>query len=335
MIKAFISGCAGQALSGEEISFYSEQQPWGLILFRRNCGDPEQLTALVASFREAVGRADAPVLIDQEGGRVQRLRPPHWASFPPQKRYGDLYKVDPQRGREAAYLGASLIGHQLRSMGITVNCLPLLDVLTDKTVDAIGDRAYGVEPEMVAVLGKETCEGLLAGGVLPVLKHLPGHGRATVDSHLELPCVEAELDELIGVDFAPFEALSSYPLAMTAHIRFPKLDPHNPATQSREIIENVIRGRFGFSGCLMTDDISMEALGGDMRERASHSFAAGCDIVLHCNGEMDQMRMVADAAPELSGISDRRCREALGRLPDAQEVDLEATQARFRQLMGD
>ncbi len=335
MIKAFISGCAGEALTADEISFFAEHQPWGLILFRRNCASPDQVRALVSAFREAVGRADAPVLIDQEGGRVQRLRPPHWPSFPPQKRFGDLYRVDPGRGREAAWLGARLIAHELRELGITVDCLPLLDVVCETTVDAIGDRAYGSDPAAVAVLGRETAEGLLAGGVLPVLKHLPGHGRATVDSHLELPVVDASMDDLVACDFAPFVALSGYPLAMTAHIRFPEIDPVAPATQSALVIDTIIRGRFGFQGCLMSDDISMKALGGDIRERSALTFAAGCDLVLHCNGEIEDMRALAEVAPLLTGSSARRCREALAFVDPrrGEDFDIEAARARFRVLV--
>lgn len=337
MTKAFISGCAGQTLTEDEISFYREAQPWGLILFRRNCGDPEQLRDLVAGFRDAVGREDAPVLIDQEGGRVQRLRPPHWPGFPPQKRYGDLYRIDPSRGREAAYLGARLIAHELTELGINVDCLPLADVLTPATVDAIGDRAYGADPHEVAVLGRETSEGLLAGGVLPVVKHLPGHGRATVDSHLVLPRVEEPLETLEEIDFAPFRELKDYPLAMTAHICFPAIDPQFPATQSREIIETIIRGKIGFKGCLMTDDIGMKALGGDIRERAGLAFAAGCDLVLHCNGEFQEMVALGQMAPELSGNAAARCREALVWLQrrEPAEFDREAAWARFRTLLGE
>ncbi|WP_417670476.1 beta-N-acetylhexosaminidase [Roseibium sp.] len=335
MTKAFVSGCAGLALSEAETGFLSREDPWGLILFRRNCDTPDQVRALVQDFRNAVGRDDAPVLIDQEGGRVQRLRPPHWPKYPPQQVFGDLYRSDPTRGRNAARLGARLIAHDLHELGITVNCLPLLDVQFPQTVDAIGDRAYADRADVIEDLGRETCEGLLAGGVLPVLKHLPGHGRATVDSHLELPRVGASRADLEQVDFLPFERLRNYPLAMTAHILFEDIDPNTPATQSREIIETVIRGRIGFSGCLMSDDISMKALGGNMRERCEATFAAGCDLVLHCNGELDQMQAVADVAPRLSGLTQLRCRQALVALkePDP-SFDVERVRAEFRMLLG-
>lgn len=333
MTKAFISGCAGLRLTADEKAFFTREDPWGLILFRRNCDHPEQVAALTAEFRAAVGRQNAPVLIDQEGGRVMRLRPPHWPAFPPQKLFGDLYRADPGRGREAAWLGARLIAHELLALGINVDCLPLLDVSQPGMVDAIGDRAYGSDPDMVAKLGKETCEGLLAGGVLPVFKHLPGHGRATVDSHLELPRVDAPRQELEAVDFAPFKALSRYPMAMTAHLLFSAIDPKAPATQSRIIVESVIRGHMGFDGVLMSDDINMKALGGDMRERSAATFAAGCDLVLHCNGELDQMQAVADVAPDLEGMSRLRCERALGwqKAPDP-AFDAQAAWARFRIL---
>jgi beta-N-acetylhexosaminidase len=336
MTKAFISGCAGLCLTEAEIDFFRSEDPWGLILFRRNCDTPQQVGDLVASFRQAVGRPDAPVLIDQEGGRVQRLRPPHWPKYPPQQLFGRLYEADPARGRNAARLGARLIAHDLHALGITMDCLPVLDVGIPETVDAIGDRAYSLEPKVVAELGRETSEGLIAGGVLPVMKHLPGHGRAVVDSHLELPKVAAGLEELERTDFVPFKALNDYPLAMTAHILFPALDPAAPATQSREIVETIIRGKIGFTGCLMSDDISMKALGGDMRERCAATFGAGCDLVLHCNGEMSDMVAVADVAPQLSGMSELRCSQALAtrREPDP-AFDVEAARAEFQRLLGE
>lgn len=335
MTKAFISGCSGPVLTQDETSFFKAEDPWGLILFRRNCETPEQVATLVSDFRSAVGRENAPVLIDQEGGRVQRLRPPNWPKYPPQKIFGDLYKVDPTRARNAARLGARLIATDLRAIGINVNCLPLLDVTVAETVDAIGDRAYSDDAQTVADLGRETAEGHLASGVLPVLKHLPGHGRAIVDSHLELPRVDASREELEASDFLPFRELSGYPLAMTAHILFSSIDPGRPATQSATVIETVIRGSLGFEGCLMSDDISMKALGGDMRERCSATFAAGCDLVLHCNGDLDEMRAVADVAPVLSGMSGIRCSIALARVtgPD-RDFDVEAARAEFERLLG-
>ncbi|WP_346897485.1 beta-N-acetylhexosaminidase [uncultured Roseibium sp.] len=319
MIKAFISGSSGTALTPEETAFFREENPWGLILFRRNCAAPDQVADLVVSFREAVGRPDAPVLIDQEGGKVRRLRPPHWPSYPPAGTFGTLYENDRQCGRRAAWLGARLIAHDLLSLGITVDCLPLLDLRLAETVDAIGNRAYSGDPATVADLGRVACEGLMAGGVLPVIKHLPGHGRALVDSHLTLPRIQASHEELSEADFLPFKDLSDMPLAMTAHLLYAGIEPEHPATQSHRIIQEIIRGEIGFDGCLMSDDISMKALGGDMRERAALSFAAGCDLVLHCNGDMAEMKAVAEAAPALQGTSLQRCDEALAmrKQPDA------------------
>ncbi|MBD1546293.1 beta-N-acetylhexosaminidase [Roseibium aggregatum] len=336
MIKAFISGCSRAALTPEETAFFREENPWGLILFRRNCEAPDQVAGLVASFRDAVGRSDAPVLIDQEGGRVQRLRPPNWPSYPTAGTFGTLYEKDRQCGMRAAWLGARLIAHDLLALGITVDCLPLLDLRLAETVDAIGDRAYSSDPETVAALGRATCEGLLAGGVLPVIKHLPGHGRAKVDSHLELPRISASRQELSQADFLPFKALADMPLAMTAHLLYLEIEPQHPATQSPTIIQDIIRGEIGFDGCLMSDDISMKALGGDMRERAALSFAAGCDLVLHCNGDMAEMKAVADAAPALQGKSLQRCDEALAKRkqPDA-GFDPFAAREEFDELLSD
>ena len=327
MTKAFISGCSGTVLTPEETAFFREVNPWGLILFRRNCEAPKQVTDLVASFREAVGRAAAPVLIDQEGGRVMRLRPPNWPSYPPAGTFGTLYEKDTQSGKKAAWLDARLIAHDLLTIGITVDCLPLLDLRLPETVDAIGDRAYSDDPDTVADLGRATCEGLMAGGVLPVIKHLPGHGRARIDSHLELPRISAAREDLSRSDFLPFKELSDLPLAMTAHLLYEEVDPEHPATQSRTIIQDIIRGEIGFDGCLMSDDISMKALGGDMRERAALSFAAGCDLVLHCNGDMAEMKAVAEAAPVLQGRSLERCDQALA-MRKQLEADFDPVAAR-------
>lgn len=319
MVKAFISGCSGTDLTAAEISFFKREEPWGLILFRRNCETPDQVKGLVNAFRAAVGRNEAPVLIDQEGGRVQRLRPPHWPKYPPAARYGDLYNLDPVLGKAMARLGARLIAHDLRALGISVNCTPLLDVRRVETVDAIGDRAFSEDPFIVAELGREVVCGMLSGGILPVIKHLPGHGRARVDSHLDLPRVEARCDELESADFIPFQQLSDCCLGMTAHILFTDIDDMLPSTQSREVVQSIIRGRIGFDGVLMSDDISMKALDGDMRERCHAVFAAGCDLVLHCNGDLREMEAVAEAAPALTGVSALRCQTATEAI---QEPDL-------------
>jgi len=335
MTKAFVSGCAGPNLSAEEIAFFREEQPWGLILFARNIETPEQVSALTDTFRRAVGRGDAPVLVDQEGGRVQRLKPPHWRKYPAPKLFGDLYRQQKEAGLRAAYLGARLIAEDLRQVGITIDCLPCLDVRFDDTVDAIGDRAMSSDPEIVARLGKAMVDGALAGGVLPVIKHIPGHGRARVDSHLELPRVEADHSSLESVDFRPFKALSDVSLGMTAHIVYEGIDPDCAGTQSAKVIGDVIRGEIGFRGCLMSDDISMKALGGDVGERSHRIIEAGCDIVLHCNGDMDEMRAVAQVVPELAGEASDRCARALsGRSAPDKGFDAQVAWDEFRSLTG-
>lgn len=335
MTKAFISGCAGTSLSETETAFFRQADPWGLILFARNIETPAQVAALTADFRQAVGRKDAPVLVDQEGGRVQRLKAPHWMRYPAPKLYGDIYAQDQARGLQAARLGAQLIARDLYDIGITVDCLPCLDVRFPQTVDAIGDRSLSDDPDVVATLGAAMVEGALAGGVLPVIKHIPGHGRATVDSHLELPRVSADSDTLKAVDFVPFKALSSVSLGMTAHIVYEEIDPGIAGTQSSRIVQEIIRSHIGFEGCLMSDDISMKALGGNLFDRSQKIIAAGCDIVLHCNGDMSEMAAVADAVPALEGASERRCREALaGWREPAAGFDRNAARDAFTALTG-
>lgn len=312
--RAFIAGCSGHELSADEIAFFKDADPWGFILFRRNVDRPEQVKALCAALRETVGRADAPILIDQEGGRVQRLGPPHWPKYPAGGTYGRLHANDPLVRREIARLGARLIAHDLRAVGITVDCLPVLDVPTPGAHDVIGDRAYGKTPEQVAVLGRAAAEGLLAGGVLPVVKHMPGHGRAGSDSHLALPVVDASREELERHDFAPFRTLTDMPLAMTAHVVYTALDPDNPATTSPKVMSEIVRGHIGYDGLVMTDDLSMHALSGSFRDRTEAAFRAGCDMALHCNGQMEEMMAVAEGAPVLDGEPRRRADAALQRI---------------------
>jgi beta-N-acetylhexosaminidase len=312
--RAFIAGCSGLHLTSDEIAFFRESDPWGFILFRRNVDSPEQVRALCDALRETVGRSDAPVLIDQEGGRVQRLGPPHWPKYPPGSAYGRVHADDPLVRRELARLGARLIAHDLLALGITVDCLPVLDVPVAGAHDVIGDRAYGADPQKVAVLGRAAAEGLLAGGVLPVIKHIPGHGRAFADSHLSLPVVESPLSELERHDFAPFRILADMPLAMTAHVVYTAIDPDRPATTSRTVMDRIVRGHIGYDGLVMSDDLSMQALSGSFRERAEASFAAGCDVALHCNGRLDEMKPIAEAAPVLDGDALRRAEAALQRI---------------------
>jgi beta-N-acetylhexosaminidase len=333
-IRACILGCAGTALSREEVAFFRDVKPWGFILFARNVETPDQVRALVDALRETVGRDDAPVLIDQEGGRVQRLKPPHWPVYPPGRTYGQL-PGDPLLRREITRLGARLIAHDLASLGINVDCVPVLDVPDPQGHEIIGDRAYGDTPEQVAYLGRAAAEGLIAGGVLPIIKHIPGHGRAKADSHLELPVVEASYAELEARDFAPFRVLSDMPMAMTAHVIYSAIDSKHPATTSKKAMRKVIRGAIGFDGLVMSDDLSMKALSGDFAERAEQSIAAGCDVVLHCNGDMAEMAPVAGGCGALKGKARRRAEAAMARIARAPEpLDLDEARARFAAALG-
>jgi beta-N-acetylhexosaminidase len=332
---ACILGCAGLTLSRDETAFFRDVKPWGFILFARNVETPDQVRRLVDALRETVGRVDAPVLIDQEGGRVQRLKPPHWPVYPPGRVYGQLAGNDPLLKREITRLGARLIAHDLASLGINVDCVPVLDVPDPQGHEIIGDRAYGQTPDEVAYLGRAAAEGLIAGGVLPVIKHIPGHGRARADSHLELPVVDASYDELDVRDFAPFRVLSDMPMAMTAHVIYSAIDPKRPATTSKKAMRKVIRGAIGYDGLVMSDDLSMKALSGDFAERAEQALAAGCDVVLHCNGDMDEMKAVVRGTGALKGHAKRRAHAALGRLARAPEpIDLDEARARFAAALG-
>jgi beta-N-acetylhexosaminidase len=332
-VRAFISGVAGLSLSDDERAFLRAAEPWGLILFKRNISSAEQVSDLVQSFRDVLGW-HAPVLIDQEGGRVQRLGPPEWAAYPPGARYSDLYDRDPAVGLGAARLGARLIASDLYKLGIDVDCLPLADVPVAGSDAVIGDRAYGTAPEKVAAIAGAVADGLLTGGVLPVLKHLPGHGRATADSHLKLPVVDTDRATLERTDFAAFRPLAKLPLGMTAHVVFSAIDPVAPATTSVTMVRQVIRGFIGFEGLLMSDDISMGALSGSLAERSRASIHAGCDVVLHCNGKLAEMEEVAAAVPVLAGDAKRRADAALAlrRAPD--EFDIAAARGMFAQMIG-
>jgi beta-N-acetylhexosaminidase len=312
-VSAFICGCAGLSLTAWERRFLREAQPWGLILFKRNVDHPAQLADLTASFRDAVSRADAPVLIDQEGGRVQRLGPPHWPVYPSAASYlkggGSL-----EGAAKLVRLTAQLMATDLVAVGINVDCLPVLDVTYADSHRVIGDRAYGSDPAAIARLGRAAADGLLSAGVLPVIKHLPGHGRALADSHLEVPVVTASRAELEGSDFLPFMANADLPIGMSAHVIYPVLDPERPATTSPVVIQKIIRGRIGFDGLLLSDDLSMQALSGTLRERAEAALVAGIDVVLHCNGNPDEMQEVGAASPPLTGRGLARAEAALARL---------------------
>jgi beta-N-acetylhexosaminidase len=330
--NACILGCAGPVLTREETAFFEDARPWGFILFKRNVEDPGQLRALVEALRATVGRPDAPVLIDQEGGRVQRLGPPHWPAYPPGRAYGELPAAERE---EIARLGARLIAHDLAAVGINVDCLPVLDVPEPGAHDVIGDRAYAATPAGVASLGRAAAEGLISGGVLPVIKHIPGHGRAHADSHKTLPRVDAPLAELSAVDFAPFRALADMPLGMTAHVVYTAIDPEHPATTSSQVISEVIRGAIRFDGLLMSDDLSMQALSGGFAERARASLAAGCDVVLHCNGDRAEMQAVLAGVGSLAGLALARADAALARLPARLEsFDAAKARARFDAAFG-
>ncbi|HEY3640001.1 MAG TPA: beta-N-acetylhexosaminidase [Xanthobacteraceae bacterium] len=332
--RAFITGILGTVLTAAERSFLREAEPWGLIVFKRNVETPQQLGALVADFRAAVGRADAPVLVDQEGGRVQRLGPPHWPSYPAGAQYGRIWERDPASALEAARMGARLIASDLLAVGIDVDCLPLADVPTPDADPVIGDRAYGESAEKVAAIAGALADGLMEGGVLPVLKHLPGHGRATADSHHRLATVTADRSSLEAVDFSAFRPLAGLALGMTAHVVFSAFDPVAPATTSVTMVQDVIRDSIGFEGLLMTDDISMGALSGSLAERSVAALTAGCDVILHCNGRIEEMRAVAGAVPRLTGMAERRAAAALAaRRSPARDIDLAEVRQAFAALL--
>jgi beta-N-acetylhexosaminidase len=331
--RAFITGISGPELGAVEREFIRSARPWGFILFKRNVETPEQVTRLVEELRKEVGEPDAPVLIDQEGGRVQRFGPPHWPAYPAGAVFGALYEIDRALGLSAARLSARLIAADLIDVGVTVDCLPLADLPVPGSDAVIGDRAYGTEPGKVAAIARAVTEGLEEGGVLPVLKHVPGHGRATADTHFKLPEVDTPKAELERTDFAAFRPLADLPMAMTAHVVFSALDPAHPATTSATIIEQVIRGVIGFQGLLMSDDVSMNALAGSIAERTRAIFAAGCDMVLHCNGKLDEMREVAAETPELSGRAMERAKRALASRRPPQAFDRAAARAELDALI--
>lgn len=327
MPRAMILGLAGPTLSPAETAFFCDADPWGFILFRRNVESPAQVAALTRALREAVGR-DAPILVDQEGGRVQRLGPPHWPAHPPAAAY-DRLALPLEEKLELCRLGARLIAAELAAVGLDVDCLPCLDVPVPGADAVIGDRAYADDPARVARFGRAAALGLLDEGVLPVVKHLPGHGRAGVDSHKALPVVEVTQEELEGSDFAPFVALADMPLGMTAHVVYTAFDTQAPATHSARVVCEVIRGMIGFDGLLMTDDLGMHALGGGFDARAAKALAAGCDVALHCSGDMGEMEAVASVAPGLAGEAARRAEAALAaRGRRAEPIDLVDARAR-------
>ena len=309
-MQAAIYGLWGPVLTGSERDFFRDCDPAGYILFKRNCLDPAQLRALTDSLREISGRADVPILIDQEGGRVARMQPPEWPKFPSGEAFDRLYRLAPSSAIEAARVNGRALGLMLRSAGINVDCAPVLDVRQEGAHDIVGDRALGSESMQVAALGRAILDGLASAGVVGVVKHIPGHGRALADSHKELPVVTASAQEL-ETDIEPFERLNWAPMAMVAHVLYTAWDRDRPSSQSPVVIEDIIRRRIGFDGFLMSDDIGMEALSGGCGERAAAVVAAGCDVALHCSGDMDEMVPVADAVPELNNEADERLRQAM------------------------
>ncbi len=325
MLKAFVSGCAGETLTDDEWRFFQDERPAGFILFARNIRTPEQVKALIAKVQDAIGRDELLVLVDQEGGRVQRLKPPTWRQLPSGAAFGLRYASDPKEAIAAAKAVSQLAARDLAALGFTVNCVPVLDLPVPGSHQVIGDRAYGGDVERVVALGRAVCEGTLAGGLLPVIKHMPGHGRANQDSHLALPVIEDGFDILKETDFATFRALNDMPLGMTGHVLVTALDEHECASTSPFVVASVIRGNIGFDGLLMCDDLSMKALRGSTGDKARRAIAAGCDVVLHCNGNLEEMREVAANVPELEGDAERRYLSALKRRKPASAFD--ATQA--------
>ena len=334
MTTRAIYGCAGTELTAEERAFFAEVRPWGFILFARNVADPEQVRALVAALRQTVNDPTAPVLIDQEGGRVTRLKPPHWKARPAAARFGALYAGSPDAAREAAYLNARLMAAELSALGINVDCVPVLDVPVAEADAVIGDRAFAHEPAIVIDLGRAVIGGMIDGGVLPVMKHIPGHGRAMADSHLALPRVATAADCLSATDFVTFRSLNHCPLAMTAHVVYEAIDPQRPATTSPKVIRDVIRGEIGFDGLLLSDDLSMQALSGSYSTRARAALFAGCDLVLHCNGKMEEMREVATEAKPLEDAALKRAEAARAHLAEPEAFDSEGAERRLADLLG-
>jgi beta-N-acetylhexosaminidase len=328
-----IYGCTGTTLSKDEERFFTEAQPWGFILFGRNISDPEQVRRLVDALRATVNDVRAPVLIDQEGGRVARLKPPHWKERMAAGRIGALHSVDTEAAHEAAYLHARLIAHDLADLGINVDCAPVLDVPVESANDVIGDRALSRDPRVVVDLGRSLIEGLIDGGVLPVMKHVPGHGRAMADSHLALPRVDTPRETLSMTDFVTFRGLADCPIAMTAHVVYEAVDPTRPATTSPRVVKEIIRGEIGFEGLLLTDDLSMKALDGALGKRAKAAQFAGCDIILHCNGSRAEMEDVAAEVKALDKIHLKRAEAAISHIVMPEAFDAAAGEARLAELL--
>ena len=334
MRGAFITGLSGLALTGDERAFLREARPAGLIVFARNIESPDQLRRLVCEARAAIGDEPTLVLVDQEGGRVQRLRPPHWRRYPPGALFAQRWPNDPVGAAVAARVSARLMAHELHEVGINCDCAPVLDVPVPGAHDVIGDRAYARDPATVALLGGAVAEGLLAGGVIPVIKHIPGHGRAGVDSHLALPHVDTPRAVLESTDFAPFQALAALPAAMTAHVVYSAIDPRRPASTSPDVHAEIIRGAIGFDGLLMSDDLGMKALSGDMRGRAEAVLQAGSDLALHCSGDLIEMQEVAAGSGTIGGRPQARFLAAFDRIGDIQPFDVAEADRMLAEMAG-
>lgn len=334
--KAWIAGCSGTTLTPDERAFFVDERPWGFILFGRNVESAEQVKALCAQLQEFGDGQPLPIFIDQEGGRVRRLKPPLAHPLPAGRALGAVYARDRQAGIAAARAHGRLLAADLQRYGINADCIPCLDLAFDGAHSVIGDRALSSDPEAVAAMGRAMAEGAMALGVLPVMKHLPGHGRVRVDSHYDLPHVDTEMPVLAAQDMQPFKALSDLPAAMTAHILYESIDPSMPGTLSSTVIEKTIRGTIGFDGLLMTDDISMKALSAPIAVSAGRAIEAGCDIVLHCNGDLAEMRDVAGAVPVLSGLAARRAAHAAAfiRQPPSAPVEVDEVWSEYQGLVG-
>jgi len=332
---AVVFGCAGTELSAQERDLFRNADPLGFILFARNIDSPDQVRRLTADLRASVGRADAIVMIDQEGGRVQRLRPPHWDDYPAMQKIGARAATDPDGATECVRLTYRLIADDLRALGIDVDCAPVLDLPAPDGHEIIGDRAFSDDPDIIARLGQACCDGLAAGGVMPVIKHIPGHGRATADSHLELPHVATEKSILEATDFAPFRALRHAPAGMTAHIVYDDLDARNPGSSSSIIVSEIIRDHIGFDGLLFSDDICMKALQGPYAARVTSVLDAGCDVALHCDGNFDDMVAISGTCPRMRPDSMVRLEAAMPSAADSQTIDRDAAKRRISAFLGD
>lgn len=329
-----IFGCAGPTLTDDERAFFRDTDPFGYILFARNIEEPQQVRKLTDELRTLTGRDDVPVLIDQEGGRVQRLRPPHWRAMPAAAAFGSLAQSNPEAGRRACWVNARLLAEDLRALGFTINCVPCLDLQMPGAHAVIGDRAFAAEPETVIALGRAQAEAMLAGAVLPVMKHMPGHGRVQVDSHERLPVVDTPVAELAQNDFLPFTRLSSLPIGMTAHVLYTALDPQRPGTLSARVNGEIIRRQFGFDGLLLSDDLDMQALSGDIADRVTGALAAGCDVVLQCNGKLASMQAAASKCPAMTAQAAARWQACARHLPDRViDVDTAALTTELQELL--